>query len=123
VLDALRESQPALSAVLEHAAPLEVGPDKFLLGFAEGSFHGRQAGSELTRQALADAAQRMLGQRPVIEVRLGAFSQPTLASQESARRQQARKDMREAALTHPRVRDAIDVFQEDEGRLEVQPED
>jgi DNA polymerase-3 subunit gamma/tau len=124
VLEALCEAQPALGAVLEHAVPLEVGPTKFSLGFAEGSFHGRQAASALSRQALGDAAERMLGQRPQIEVRFGSWSQPSLASQESARRQKLRDDMRDAALSHPLVRDAMDVFPEaTEGPVDVQPED
>lgn len=124
VLEVLCEAQPALGAVLEHAVPLEVGPERFVLGFTEGSFHGRQAASALTRQALTDAAERMLGSRPQVEVRFGTWSQPSLASQETARRQKARDDMRDAALNHPRVKDAMDVFPEaGEGPVDVQPED
>jgi len=124
VLEVLCESQPALGAVLEHAVPLEVGASKFLLGFAEGSFHGRQAASALSRQALGDAAERMFGERPTVEVKFGTWKQPSLASQERERRQKQREDMRQSALSHPRVKDALDVFPEaSEGPVDVQPED
>lgn len=124
MLRTLCESQPALGAVLEHAVPLEVGATKFLLGFTEGSFHGRQAASALSRQALGDVAERMFGQRPQVEVCFGTWSKQSLASQEVARRKKHRDTMRDAALNHPLVRDAMDVFPEaSDGPVDVQTED
>ena len=124
IVGALHEAQPALGAVLEHGVPVEVSPALLVLSFPEGSFFGRQATSEPARQALAEAAERVLGQRPRIEVGFGLESKrPTVAAQEATKRKERRDEVTQAALNHPRVKDALDVFPEAEGQVDVQVED
>jgi hypothetical protein len=91
-----------------------------MLSFPEGSFFGRQAMSEPARQALADAAERVLGQRPRIEIGFGLESKrPTVAAQDAARRKQRRDEVELAARNHPRVKDALEVFPEADGQVDV----
>jgi DNA polymerase-3 subunit gamma/tau len=124
IVAVLHQTQPALGAVLEHGVPVQIDASKLVLSFPEGSFFGRQATSSAARQALADAAERVLGQRPAVEVGFGLSSKrPTVAAQEAARRQEHRAEAIEAALSHPRVKDAMDVFPEAEGNVDVQVED
>jgi hypothetical protein len=124
IVAALHQSQPALGAVLEHGVPVRVERGQIVLSFPEGSFFGRQAMSDLARQALGDAAARVLGQRPQIEIGFGLSSnRPTVAAQEAARRQERRAEVTQAALSHPRVKDALDVFPEAEGHVNVEVED
>jgi DNA polymerase-3 subunit gamma/tau len=124
IVAALHQAQPALGAVLEHGVPVRIDASKILLSFPEGSFFGRQATSEQAREALADAAERVLGQRPAVEVGFGLSSaRPTVAAQETERRKERRAEAEHAALSHPRVKDALDVFPEAEGNVNVEVED
>src|SRR5262249_27746873 len=83
IVTALHEAQPALGAVLEHGVPVQVSAQKLVLSFPEGSFFGRQAQSDAAQQALLEAAARVLGQRPAIEIGVGLQSRrPTVAAQE-----------------------------------------
>jgi DNA polymerase-3 subunit gamma/tau len=124
IVAALHQAQPALGAVLEHGVPVRIDPSKIVLSFPEGSFFGRQATSDPAREALADAAERVLGQRPAIEVGFGlSSSRPTVAAQETERRKERRAVAEQAALSHPRVKDALDVFPEAEGNVNVEVED
>jgi hypothetical protein len=121
ILALLKGSQPALCAVLEHGVPVQVDPAKLLLSFPEGSFFGRQAASEAAQKALAEAAARVLGQRPRIEIAYGLTSgRATVAAQHAAQKKERRDELREAALNHPRVKEAMDVFPEAEGQVDVQ---
>ncbi|MDD9937039.1 MAG: hypothetical protein OXT09_25740, partial [Myxococcales bacterium] len=120
----LHETQPALGAVLEHGVPARIDPAKVLISFPEGSFFGRQAASSGAREAIATAAERVLGQRPAVEVGFGVpVEATTMAAHQEEQRQQARAETVEAALNHPSVKDAIDVFPEAEGNVDVHLED
>jgi hypothetical protein len=124
ILAAVQESQPALGAVLEHAVPARVDADGIRLAFPEGSFFGKQAASEQAKRTLAEAGERVLGRKPAIEIGFGADSaRATVAEIESAKRSEQRAEVVKAALNHPRVKDAIEVFPEAEGQLDVQVED
>jgi hypothetical protein len=124
ILAAVHESQPALGAVLDHAVPARVDEGKIRLTFPEGSFFGKQAASEQGKRALADAAERVLGKRPEVDVGSGSDSaRATVAEVESTKRSERHAEIVKAALNHPRVKDAIEVFPEAEGQLDVQVED
>jgi len=123
ILGAVQAAQPALGAVLEHGVPVQVDAARLLLSFPEGSFFGRQAASGPARQALAEAAHGVLGQQPRIEIAFGvASARPTVAAQQAARQKEKRAEIVEVALSHPRVKEAMDVFPEAEGNVEVQVE-
>ncbi len=124
IIAALHQSQPALGAVLAHGVPVRVDPSAVVVSFPEGSFFGRQAGAESARSVLADAAERVLGRRPRIEVGFGlASSRSTVAALEAEREQERRAQAVKSALSHPLVREAMDVFPEAEGNVDVVVED
>lgn len=118
----LETEQPALAAVLEHGVPKAVSPDRILLSFKDGSFYGRQAKSPESIAAIVRVAEAQLGARPEVEIRFdaqGEGSSKTVAAVAAQRREAELEAKRKAALNHPRVRDAIDVFPESAGNLDV----
>jgi DNA polymerase-3 subunit gamma/tau len=121
----LQKKQPALAAVLEHGVPKAVGPDRIVLSFQDGSFYGRQAESPDSIDAIKRVAEEQLGGRPEIEIRFDAPHEgaPKTVAAVAAQRKEAEVDAkRREALNHPRVRDAIDVFPDSAGKLDVQIE-
>ena len=121
----LREGKPALAAVLEHGVPRAVTAERIILSFQEGSFYGRQAKSPAAVEAIADAAKGRLGSRPKVEIRFDAegASKRTVASVEATRKEADTAAKRREALSHPAVRDAMDVFPESRGKVEVRLDD
>ncbi len=121
----LQRQQPALAAVLEHGVPKAVGPDRIVLSFQDGSFYGRQAESPDSIDAIKRVAEEHLGGRPEIEIRFDAPNEgaPKTVAAVAAQRKEAEVDAkRREALNHPRVRDAMDVFPDSAGKLDVQIE-
>jgi len=122
LVGALQRQQPALAAVLEHGVPKAVGPDRIVLSFQDGSFYGRQAESPDSIEAIQRIAEDQLGGRPEIEIRFDAPHEgaPKTVAAVAAQRKEAEVDAkRKEALNHPRVRDAMDVFPESAGKLNV----
>jgi hypothetical protein len=123
IVATLQETQPALGAVLEHGVPVQVDEHALRVSFPEGSFFGRQAMSPPARQALADAALHVLGRAPRLEIGFGRSNgRPTVAAVQAARQKEKRAEVVQAALSHPKVKDAMDVFPEAEGDVDVQVE-
>ena len=121
IILALHEAQPALGAVLEHGVPVRVDASQLRVSFPEGSFFGRQAMSSSARQALAEAAKTVLGQAPRVEIGFGLQSaRPTVAAVQQARQKEKRAEVVHTALNHPKVKDAMDVFPEAEGDVQVE---
>ncbi len=121
----LQRKQPALAAVLEHGVPKAVGPDRIVLSFQDGSFYGRQAESPDSIEAIKRVAEEQLGGRPEIEIRFDAPHEGAVktVAAVAAQRKEAEVDAkRKEALNHPRVRDAMDVFPEAAGKLDVHVE-
>ena len=124
IVKILRESKPALAAVLEHGVPRVVGPERIVLSFQEGSFYGRQAESPASLDAIADAAEARFSVRPSIEIRFDAEGKErrTVAAVEATRREAETAAKRRAALGHPVVKDALDVFPDSRGKVDVRLE-
>ena len=119
----LTHGQPALAAVLKHGVPVTVTPEALRVSFPEGSFFGKQASAKSARDSIVEAAQRVLGQRPELTITFGEEAQgPTVAAAEAALRNERREQTVEAALSHPRVREAMEVFPESEGNVDVHVE-
>ncbi len=121
----LQRKQPALAAVLEHGVPKAVGPDRIVLSFQDGSFYGRQAESPDSIEAIKRVAEEQLGGRPEIEIRFDAPHEgaaKTVAAVAAQRKEAEVDAKRKEALNHPRVRDAMDVFPEAAGKLDVHVE-
>jgi DNA polymerase-3 subunit gamma/tau len=118
----LEQQQPALAAVLEHGIPKAVGPDRIVLSFKGGSFYGRQAESPESIAAIVRVAEQQLGARPKIEIRFdaqGETATKTVAAVAAQRKEAEATAKRKEALNHPVVRDAVDVFPEAAGKLQV----
>jgi DNA polymerase-3 subunit gamma/tau len=118
----LEQQQPALAAVLEHGIPKAVGPDRIVLSFKGGSFYGRQADSPESIAAIVRVAEQQLGARPKIEIRFdaqGETATKTVAAVAAQRKEAEATAKRKEALNHPVVRDAVDVFPEAAGKLQV----
>ncbi len=110
---AIMETKPALGAVLQHGAPLSVTAEHVVVGFAPGSFFGRQVESPESQRTIADLAERMLGGRPRIEVVYGeqrASIVKTLAQQETDRRRARHAATQKKALEHPLVMAVSQMF-------------
>ncbi len=113
IIDRVAEVRPELAAVLEHAAPLELGPDRIVLGWEPGNvLSGQFAGKEAER-VLERAAEQHFGKAPRIEVerdseRARGFE--TLAQVHIREREQKKRAAIAKARSHPRVTDAIEIL-------------
>ncbi|HET8937510.1 MAG TPA: hypothetical protein VFN67_28905, partial [Polyangiales bacterium] len=108
-------------AVLNHGMPIEVSPTTLRIGFPEGSFFGRQAQASSAREALLRAAEHVLGARPNLQIGSpGDAKVSTLAEIEEDGRRQRSTAKREAALNHPAVIDAMEIFEESAASVDVQ---
>jgi DNA polymerase-3 subunit gamma/tau len=124
ILRALSDQQPGLYAVLVHGVPVQVDAERVRVSFPQGSFFGRQASSDAARAALSDVATRLLGTRPVVEVGYDLRSaRATVAAEDQKQKDERREKTKERAMRHPRVQEALAVFPEAEGNVEVQLED
>ncbi len=116
MVEQLHDIRPALCAVLEHGTPVSIAKERVVVSFPDGSFFGKQAASPPAQAALADAAQRVLGALPKIEIVFGVVKPgqsqpaPTIASEQAAAREAQREQIKQTALSHPRVLDAMAVF-------------
>jgi DNA polymerase-3 subunit gamma/tau len=123
IVGQLRSAQPALGAVLDHGMPLEVSATTLRIGFPDGSFFGRQAQANSARDALLKAAEQVLGARPNLLIGSpspGDTKISTLAEIEEDGRRQRSAAKREAALSHPAVIDAMEIFEESAASVDVQ---
>ena len=119
----VRSALPALAAVLNHGMPIEVTTATLRVGFPDGSFFGRQAQATNAREALLRAAAQVLGARPNLLIGTPTPSDAkvsTLAEIEEDGRRQRSAAKREAALSHPAVMDAMEIFGESEASVDVQ---
>jgi hypothetical protein len=123
IVERLHDTAPMHAAVVRHGAPISVTREHIVVGFEAGSFYGRQAQASEVRDALAAAAAGILGgDRPTIEVRLAAAAsarRPTIAMLEAQEREDRRREVKEKALKHPRVIEALQIFPEGAGTAEV----
>lgn len=120
------EAQPSLGAILQHGSALHVSVERIRIGFPDKSFFGRQAAAEPAREAIATAAESVLGARPVIEVVLGdsaASRVATVAEQDATARDTRKQATTAAAHAHPVVQAARKVFQASEEDCNVLVED
>lgn len=124
IIEHLRAGRPALAAVLEHGVPRVVSVEKIILSFKRGSFYARQARAPEAERAILDAAETIFNARPPYEVRddVDGDEKRTVASVEATRREHRDREKKKAALEHPRVLEAMDVFPEARGNVDVRIE-
>jgi hypothetical protein len=119
----LKSQQPALGSVLEHGMPFEISATKMRLGFPENSFFGRQAQSTACREAILKTAEVVLGARPELVISNATGERTaTVAELNLKAKNNHEAERRRVALSHPSVRDAIEVFEEVEQNVDVQVE-
>jgi DNA polymerase-3 subunit gamma/tau len=121
-VSSIMDAKPALGAVLQHAAPLAVSPEKIVLAFPRGSFFGRQAEALDGRQGIARAAARVLGAEPSVEVTYADAAGEgvkTLVEAEKERRDARIEETRKEALSHPLVLEAAQLFSVAPERMSV----
>jgi len=121
MVEQLHDSQPALCAVLEHGTPTHVSAERIVVTFPEGSFFGKQAAAAPAKDALASVAERVLGQRPKIEIAEGKVDgKATMAAEQARRREEDKKQRDETARNHPAVREAMNVFDATDSDVRVE---
>lgn len=121
IVEAVHQSQPALGAILEHGVASEVTAERLTIQFPEGSFFGRQAKAATAQKAILEAAERVLGRKPSLQIDFGS-PEPGVATVAELEKQQkdAQHQQRiHAALNHPAVLSAIEVFPEAREHVDV----
>ena len=118
------EERPALGAVLAHGVAMSVSAERVVLGFPRGSFFAQQAEALAGRRGVAEAATKVLGATPEVEVTVaeGGVESRTLVDMENERREVAIEAKKERALNHPLVVAAQRVFGVDPREMNVRVE-
>ncbi len=122
LIETMSHKQPALAAVLEHGVPKLVSAERIILSFQRDSFYGRQAEAPDSIAAIRALAETQLGGAPQIIIRFDAerdAASKTVAAVAAQRREADFEAKRKQALNHPTVKEAIAVFPESAGRVDV----
>ncbi len=99
--------------MLERAVPLELGPERLVVGFEPGDVLSRQATGKEAEGVLGRAAAEHFGRAPELRVELEserAREFETLADMYSREREEQRRAALAEAKNHPRVTDAIEIL-------------
>ena len=113
ILDDLAETNPEVTAVLEHAALLELSDTNIRLGYEPGSVFSKQASAKETQELLGKSLRRTLGKELHIVIELecqAAAGSDTVHAQQERRRQAATQEALNAARKHPAVVSAIEIL-------------
>jgi hypothetical protein len=117
LLAKLAAVRPALTAVLEHAVPLELSSTRVRLLFESPdgrSFLATQASEPDALAVLKEVARAQLGGTPVVEIETGqkpaGHSGATVAAIDAEARKTASDRARRAVEAHPVVAAAVKIF-------------
>jgi len=113
ILERLAKVRPELSAILQHAAPLEVSPRQVVVGWEPGSVFAEQASDKDSLSVLTRVASEHFKERTHVVFELEsqrAKGFDTLAAQNARERQARLKQAVAEAKRHPRVVDAMEVL-------------
>ena len=121
VVAELRTREPRWAAMFEHGIPQEVSRERVVVLFQEGSFFGRQAQTQGGLDALRSAAYAALRGQPDIQVRFGSEVRgESVAKHEAAQLDERKEGIKQKALNHPRVLEALKVFPELAQKQDIQ---
>jgi hypothetical protein len=114
IIERLRSARPAIASIFEHAVPIEVSPERVVLGFEPA------AGFLATRASEADALEQVtsavrghFGVTTQVELRASAQAQRgvrTVAAIDAELRTAEIEKARAAIEAHPLVQEAMRVF-------------
>ncbi len=110
IIGHIREARPALAAVLEHGIPLSIDRDRLVVGFPSGSFFGKQAETQESREGIAEGAAKVIGASPEIVIRFTEEAEKkglSVAEASARERTDLREERKREALAHPRVQEAL----------------
>ena len=114
ILDRLRAARPALASVLEHAAPLELGASRVVVGFEPSAgFFAARASEPEALEALTREIRAHFGAPTQVALDLSARPSAgvrTVASIDGERRSADLAKARAAIERHPLVQEAVRVF-------------
>jgi len=113
IIELVAGSRPELAALLEHAAPLELGPEELVIGWEPGSVLGRQFAGKESESVLLRAAASHFGTTPGVRLELEserARGFETVAAVISREREQKKRQAIAEAQSHPRVTEAIEIL-------------
>jgi DNA polymerase-3 subunit gamma/tau len=113
ILESVRQSRPELAAMLEHAAPLSVGPSELIVGWEPGSVFAAQVANKEALDLVTRAASEhfMARTRVVFELDSArAKSFDTLARRQVRERQERLREAMSQARAHPRIADAMEIL-------------
>lgn len=126
IVSRLKETQPALGAVLEQGVPVEVDEECLKVVFREGSFFGQQAAEPSAREAIVTAAEKVLGKYPELKIVFSAEVESmgtSIAQEKDEQREKERDRNLKRALEHPLVKEAMEIFPEARNNVDVQLEE
>lgn len=113
IIEIVAQSRADLASLLEHAAPLELGPEELVLGWEPGSVLGHQFAGKESEAVLERAAAEHFGAKPRIRLELEserARGFETVALLGSREREQQKQKAIAEAQSHPRVTEAIEIL-------------
>ena len=113
ILVRLRCSRPAMASVLEHAVPLQVGPERVLLGFEAKSFLGAQASEGDAVAWLTQEVRTHYNAATQVGLDVSLRVVPplcTVAALDAESRKAATAEAKSAVQKHPLVQKAISLF-------------
>ncbi len=126
IVERIREARAPLAAILDHALPLSVTRTEVMLGFPESSFFFSQAREPDSLKAFRELLATILGGAPKLEMRgikpTDAPPAMTLAQQEAGKKSERRASLEQRARSHPRVTDAMRVFDTDKIEVSIDEE-
>jgi DNA polymerase III subunit gamma/tau len=112
VIALIQQQRPALASVLEHAALIELTPERAVLGYEANSFLVGQATEPAARELLAGALRSHFGGSPevVFETLVRGAGVASLAQVETAERKARIEAARRLVAEHPLVTAAIELL-------------
>jgi DNA polymerase-3 subunit gamma/tau len=114
IVERIRGSVPQIASVMEHAMPLEVGPEKVVVGFAPSAeFLATRASEPQALEELTRAVRAHFGAPTQVVIEVGtklANGGQTVASIDAERRSADLAKARAAVEEHPVVKEAMRLF-------------
>jgi hypothetical protein len=110
ILARVRGFKGHVAAIFEHGVPLEVTPQRVLVGYQTGSFEGAQASEPEAMDLLQREARAHFGADTKVALDLTARAGTTVAALDAAQRKAELAKAQAAAQGHPLVQKAIALF-------------